>query len=445
MASPYVSLWQRVRNAGRAFRAGGTWTPQTIDDLDRFMEMGGGQETNSGVRVSDQTVLTFSAVYCAVRHISNAIASMPLQVFRRTGDDTREPARDVPEYRILSKRPNDEMPSFIWREVGTSHNLLQGNMYNQIIRDGRGLRELRPMNPLATMVEREAGRLIYVYRYIDTDGAERERKLRADEVLHIPGLGFDGRKGYSVVQIARESLGLGLGAQEYAARWYGQGMRVGGFLQHPGQLNEQSQQNLKRDMDAKSGMRNSHKWLVLEEGMIANPFPTMSAEDAGFLMMLDGGVREVARWFLCPPHKLYEMSRMTFNNVEQLDRNFYSDAVLPLAVRFEQCLDFRLFPDNDELYCKFNMRGMMRADTETQAKALEIERRNGIITTDDWLTLTDRNPVGGEVGALRIVPANMQSAEVTAKAEAPMEQPPRTPEPSNQLVGTNGSNGHGAH
>lgn len=429
-----VPILQRLGHAIQAMA--GTWIPQSVEDLDREMEVGPGRWSTSGAYVSDSTVLNFSAVFCAVSHISSMLASVPLHVYRRIDDQRREQARDQPEYKILHNRPNDEMTSATWRETITAHALLQGNGYSQIVRSPSGLQELRPMNPMMTRVERQAGRLVYIYRYRDEDGGpEKEAVLPAEQVLHVPGLGFDGRRGYSVVSVARDSLGLGLSAQEYAARWYSQGMRVGGFLQHPAQLSEQAHGNLSREMEQKSGVQNSHRWMVLEEGMEATPFPTMSAEDAGFLTMMDGGVREVSRWFKIPPHKLYELTRSTNNNIEHQGLEYLQDAIMPWAVRWEQALNWKLFDDGEEFYAEFNLAGALRADMETQAKALEIERRNGVINADEWRALHNRNPIEDEgVGKVYILPANMSNAKVQATQTELIEQPERTPEPSNKAL-----------
>ena len=434
-----ASLLSRLRGAAQGFKNAGIWVPQSIADLDEEMERGGGRWSNSGSYVSDSTVLNFSAVFCAVGHISSQIASLPLHVYRRVDDNRRERVRDHPAYHLLHTRPNDEMTSFTWRETEVSHDLLQGNSYSQIVKSGFGIQALVPLNPLRINPERQGGRL--QFRFRNDDGTERT--ISADVILHVPGLSFDGRKGYSVVSVARESLGMGLSAQEYAARWYGQGMRLGGFLRHPGQLSPKAHENLGQEMAKKSGLQNSHKWLVLEEGMEANPYPTMSAEDAGFLAMMDGGVREVSRWFKIPPHKLYELTRSTNNNIEHQGLEYIQDAILPWVVRWEQAINWKILDDSDEFYAEFDLAGALRADTVAQAQALEIERRNGVVNANEWRALKNRNPIDGEVGDVYILPANMANARaVAAQTQLSSQQPPRTPEPSNSLEHVNGRNGH---
>ena len=184
----------------------------------------------SGKSVTPTSAIQVSAVYACVRVIAETVASLPLHVYEATDAGSRK-AGDHPLYRLLHDKPNTEMTSFVWRETMLSHLLLYGNSYCQIIRSGRGnVVGLYPLLPDRMAVDRD-GKGKLTYTYTTSDG--KLAYLAPEDVLHIPGLGFDGVMGYSPIALEKAAIGLGIAAEEYGSRFFANGARPSGILTHP--------------------------------------------------------------------------------------------------------------------------------------------------------------------------------------------------------------------
>jgi len=246
--------------------------------------------TSAGKHVNETTAMQTSAVYACVRILAEAIASLPLHTYRRMADGGKEVHLYHPLYRLLHDEPNPEMTSFVYREVLMSHLLLFGNAYSQIVRDGRGYPiALYPLLPNRMTVERaNNGRLIYTYQ---TD--KGVVTFRREDVLHIPGLGFDGLIGYSPIAMAKNAVGMSIATEEYGARFFSSGATPGGILEHPGTIKD-----IKRVKESwesgYQGVGNAHKLAILEEGMKFHPV-TIPPEQAQFLETRKYQLGEIAR------------------------------------------------------------------------------------------------------------------------------------------------------
>ena len=199
--------------------------------------------STSGKSVNEMTAMQTTAVYACVRILSEAIASLPIHVYRYK-DGGKEMVCDHPLYTLLHDEPNPEMISFVFRETLMSHLLIWGNAYAQIIRNGKGeVLSLYPLLPNKMSVERDSnGVLYYVYsRYTDENPNMKKMGdiiLRQEDVLHIPGLGFDGLIGYSPIAMARNAVGMTMACEEYGASFFANGANPGGVLEHPGVLKD---------------------------------------------------------------------------------------------------------------------------------------------------------------------------------------------------------------
>lgn len=207
--------------------------------------------TASGKYVTERSAMQMTAVYCCVRVLSEAVASLPLQFYRYTDDGGKEKAVDHPLYFLLHDEPNPEMTSFIFRETLMTHLLLWGNAYSQIIRNGKGeVVALYPLMPDRMKVDRdEHGRLYYEYTVYDSDDVDgrkgtnkvgRTVRLQPHDVLHIPGLGFDGLVGYSPIAMAKNAIGLAIATEEYGSKFFANGAAPSGVLEHPGTIKDPS-------------------------------------------------------------------------------------------------------------------------------------------------------------------------------------------------------------
>lgn len=244
--------------------------------------------------------------------------------------------------------------------------------------------------------------------------------LPAERVLHIPGFSFDGLKGLSPIAHAAEMVGIGLATQEFLARFYGQGMNVGGVLEHPGKLSDKARANLIADLEAKgAGLANSWRPLVLEEGMRFNRIP-MPLRDAQTVEMLKLTRDQIAALFRVPPHMIANLERATFSNIEHQSLEFVKYTMLPWIVRWEREINRKLFTRREKeqgFYVKFNVEGLLRGDYKSRQEGLAIQRQNGIINADEWRELEEMNPIPGGAGQVYLVNGNMVPLDETGRPE----------------------------
>ena len=305
----------------------------------------------SGKKVNERTSMQMTAVYSCVRILSEAVASLPLNVFRYTGNGGKEKAIDHSLYRLLHDEPNPEMSSFIFRETLMTHLLLWGNAYAQIIRNGKGeVIALYPLMPDRMTVDRdENGRLYYKYRKSNDDAPTMESGvviLAPSDVLHVPGLGFDGLVGYSPIAMAKNAIGLAIAAEEYGSKFYANGAAPSGVLEHPGTLKDPARV---RDSwnSTFGGSSNSHKVAVLEEGMKYTPI-SISPNEAQFLETRKFQINEIARIFRVPPHMVGDLEKSSFSNIEQQSLEFVKYTLDPWVIRWEQALYRTLLSEEEK-------------------------------------------------------------------------------------------------
>ena len=259
--------------------------------------------STAGQTVNQRTAMQVTVVYACVRILAESIAGLPLHVYRYK-DKGKEMVSDHPLYPLLHDEPNPEMTSFIFRETLMGHLLLYGNAYAQIIRDGYGrVKWLYPLMPDRMDVRRDdAGQLVYTYtRYLDEFGGKQryeEVKLRPDQVLHIPGLGYDGLIGYSPIAMAKNAIGMTMAAEEFGSSFFANGATPSGLLEHPGVVKDP--EKLRQSWHAQFSGKNSHNVAVLEEGMTYKPM-SVPPNDAQFLETRKFQIDEIARIFRVPP------------------------------------------------------------------------------------------------------------------------------------------------
>ena len=349
----------------------------------------------SGKSVTPTSAIQVSAVYACVRVIAETVASLPLHVYEATDAGSRK-AGDHPLYRLLHDEPNTEMTSFVWREVMLSHLLLYGNSYCQILRSGRsGIMGLYPLLPDRMAVDRDSkGKLTYTYTTSDGKLAY----LAPEDVLHIPGLGFDGVMGYSPIALEKAAIGLGIAAEEYGSRFFANGARPSGILTHPNTVKDPAA--LRASWNAAyGGSGNTGRVAVLEEGMTFTPL-SMPNNEAQFLETRKFQVTEICRIFRVPPHMIGDLERATFSNIESQNISFAVHTIRPWLVRIEQAVNRALIPQNEKgrFYVQFNIDGLMRGDYKSRMEGYAIARQNGWMSANDIRALENLNPISGEEG-----------------------------------------------
>ena len=357
--------------------------------------------SNAGKSVNVNSAVQLSTVYACVRVIAETIASLPLNVYEET-DGGSVKALDHPLQRLLHDEPNSEMTSFVWREVMLSHLLLWGNSYSQIIRTGRNqIVQLYPLLPDHMTVDRDSnGTLTYTY----TTRTGSPVALRPEDVLHIPGLGFDGIMGYSPIALEKNAIGLGIAAEEYGSKFFSNGARPSGILTHPNTVKDP--QRLRESWNAAyGGSTNSGKIAVLEENMHFEPI-TIPNNEAQFLETRKFQVDEICRIFRVPPHLVADLDRATFSNIESQNISFTVHTIRPWLVRIEQAMNRALFSEKEKggshgskrFFVQFNIDGLMRGDYKSRMEGYAIGRQNGWMSANDIRALENLNPIPDEEG-----------------------------------------------
>lgn len=379
--------------------------------------------TSSGKYVTERSAMQMTAVYYCVRILSEAVASLPLQFYRYTDDGGKEKAVDHPLYFLLHDEPNPEMTSFIFRETLMTHLLLWGNAYSQIIRNGKGeVVALYPLMPDRMKVDRdEHGRLYYEYTVYDADDAEgrkgtnkvgRTVRLQPHDVLHIPGLGFDGLVGYSSIAMAKNAIGLAIATEEYGSKFFANGAAPSGVLEHPGTIKDPSK--VRESWQATfGGSGNANKIAVLEEGMKYTPI-SISPEQAQFLETRKFQIDEIARIFRVPPHMIGDLEKSSFNNIEQQSLEFVKYTLDPWVSRWEQAMVRALLtPDEKKKYFfKFNVDGLLRGDYQSRMNGYATARQNGWMSANDIRELENLDRIPAEQGGdLYLINGNMTKLE----------------------------------
>ncbi len=349
--------------------------------------------------------MTTSAVYACVRVLAETIASLPLHTYRRT-ERGKEKAMDHSLYYLLHDEPNPEMTSFVFRETLMGHLLLWGNAYAQIIRDGRGkVIALYPLLPDRMEVGRNEKGELY-YRYLKDS---REYLLRREEVLHIPGLGFDGLAGYSPIAMAKNAIGMALATEEYGSRLFANDARPSVVLEHPGLLKDPGKI---RDSwnQIYRGSENAHKVAVLEEGMSVKTL-SMPPEQAQFLETRKFQIEEICRIFRIPPHLIASLDRATFSNIESQSISFVVHTIRPWLVRIEQAMNKALFSQSEKQkhFVSFVVEGLLRGDFASRMQGYSIGIQNGFLSPNDARSLENLNPI--EHGDIYAMNGNMLKLE----------------------------------
>lgn len=352
--------------------------------------------STAGKFVNETAAMQTSAVYACVRILAEAIASLPLHVYVRDSNGGKEINFSHPIYRLLHEEPNHEMTSFIFREVLMSHLLLWGNAYVQIIRDNRGYpTALYPLLPDRTEVKRtDRGEIVYNYQPEDGEKVTLPR----DQVLHIPGLGFDGLIGYSPIAMAKNAIGMALAAEEYGALFFGNGGNPAGVLEHPGTIKDMDK--LRESWNRRFvGSGNAHGVAILEEGLKFSPI-SIPPEQAQFLQTRKFQIAEVARIFRVPPHMIGDLEKSSFNNIEHQGLEFSKYTLNPWVVRWEQSLNKALLlpSERDSVFIMFNMDGLLRGDFETRMKGYAVARQNGYFSANDIRRLEGYGLIPDEEG-----------------------------------------------
>jgi HK97 family phage portal protein len=409
--------------------------------------------TSTGLRVDEFSALNYSAVWTAVNLISADASSLPLVLYKRVKGG-KERFTTHPLYSLLHDAPNPEMTSVVWRHTMQAHVLTWGNGYSEIERDQMDRPvALWPITPDRVTPFRIGPRAPLQYRV--TNGQGPDTVLDAADVLHVPGMGWDGTQGYSVIQKARESIGLGLGTEAFGGAYFGNGAQMGGVISVKGNLTDTARQDLRTSLNSRHrGVENAHKFLLLSGDTSYTPL-SVPPDDSQFLETRKFQIEEIARWFKIPPHKLGELTRSTNNNIEQQTIDYYTTTLLPWLTVWEQELTRKLVSplERNQQFVEHIFDALLRADASARASHYSTMFSVGGVTPNEIRSAENRNEIDG--GNRSFVPLNLvpldrldewltakidldkaNADKLTAEAESARRPPPPPPPPSNDQTQT---------
>lgn len=392
-------------------------------------------QRSAGVRVTEDTALTLGAVWACVRVISESLAGLPWLVHRARPDGGMDMLREHPVSWLLDKQASPETPAFQFRETILAHALTWGNGYAEIERDIAG----RPVNlwlltpdRVRAVRDRMSGQLYYEV----TNHLGPPTILDAEDVYHLRGLGFDGLTGYSVIQLAARSIGAGIALDQATSEFFANDSTPGGYLVHPTRLSPQARKNIIDSWEARHrGASNRRKVAVLEEGLKWEQ-TGLPPEDTRLIEQRQFTPNDICRWFRVPPHKIGDLTRATFSNIEHQAIEFVNDTLRPWAERKETEADIKLFgrTSRGTLQTVIDLDELKRGDMNAQSEYATKMVNWGIFSINDGRKFIGRNPIGPD-GEKRLVPVNMQLLEKAG------EEPPasgsavaRTPEQMKALA-----------
>lgn len=379
-----------------------------------------GQAGAAAAGFGAESALKISAAWACMRLISETLAMLPLQVFRREADDGRSVATNHPLYALLHDAPNKTaMTALEFRQMLTLHMLLRGNGYALILPGDRGVvDQLIPLVPEQVGVQRNYDRTL-TYRVYDP----RTRQTTAydeDELFHVRGLSLDGQLGLSVLSYAATSFGLALAGDQYAARFFQSDARPVGALQSDKELSAAAQERLRASWEEiYGGLNNSGKVAVLEDGLTYVPL-SFNPEDSQLLQMREFSVTDIARWFNVPLHMIQSESKDTSwgTGIEQLAIGFVTWTLLPWAKRWEQAISRRLILAPQTFYAEHEMAALLRGDQKTRFESYGIGRQWGYLSVNDIRRLENLQNIGPE-GDIYLQPSNMVDAADVGAPPAP--------------------------
>lgn len=385
-------------------------TPITPAELVQIF--GGGYQTAAGVTVNQDTALRFAAVFACVRNIAEDISSMPIDVVTDDGPQVRKvrPPRWL-EY------PNDEMTQQEWVENMLASALLDGNSYNQLVRDGGdNVMEVWPLNPAGVSARRDRNRRL-VYSSMGTGGGTVELtglvnsargSVAYGDMLHMRAFRRPGAvEGLSVIEYCRQTIGVGMASQQFGAEFFGQGAHLSGVLSYPGALSVDAARVLLNSWtSAHQGLSNAHQPGVITEGATWTPI-SIPPDQAQFIATQEFSVVDIARMFRMPPHKIQDLTRATFSNIEHQAIEYVIDCLMTWVVRLQHCLT-RLLPMGQR--ARVDVSHLLQGDMKTRFEAYQIARLGGWMNADDILAEESRNPLPNGLGSRFWRPLNMAEA-----------------------------------
>jgi HK97 family phage portal protein len=393
------------------------WLPGE-DSRNWDYESGGWASSNrnpSGVRVDAETALRSTVVLACIRVLSTSVAGLPLHLYRRLPGGGKEIAREHPLYRILHTQPNSWQTSFEWREQMMLHLLTTGAAFDEKVYTGGQISEIVPLHPSRMKVEQiETGRLRYTYR----EASGSSTVYTQDAIMSVRGMSDDGVNGMSMIELARDAIGLARACEIHGATFFGNGARPGVILSTDQMLSPEAAENTRNQWErAHRGPDRSNRTAVLQGGLKVSELGGNNQESQ-FLEARRFQVEEVCRIWGIPPHLAGDLSRSSYSNIEQQSLDYVQNGLMPWLRRIESAIARDLLDGDDEYFAEFDTRGALRADAAGRATYYNTLWNLGVASVNEIRSWENMNPVEG--GDTRFVQLNMTTLDKAAAAPEPI-------------------------
>lgn len=389
-----------------------------------------GEESYTGLEITRESALGLSAVWACVRVISETLASLPLFFYERL-EKGKSKVYDQ-YYNLLHVSPNPEQSAFQFKEQAQVHLCTYGNAYAQKIEDRGGrIKELWPLDPERMIkIERVGGQLVYTYS--QSNGPDK--KLTRKDVLHIPGLGYDGIKGYAPIELLKNEFGMALAAKRYGAEFYKNSGAPGGYIGMPNRLkDDKALKRLKNSWENKHAKwGEKHRVAILEDGAEWKSV-TVPPEHAQFIQSMKFSTTDIARIYRVPPHLIADLERATFSNIEHQGIEFVVHTMRPWLVRWEQALLLQLLvpSERQRYFWEFSVDALLRGDIQARAQAYRTFREIGVMSANEIRSLENMNPISD--GDVYYVPMNWVPTDQPIEKQEPEMVSALLPKETRQL------------
>jgi len=395
------------------------------DPLDKYFE---GEDqlyyissySTAGIMVTPLTALEYSAVTACIRIISKTISSLNWKVYQKLGDRRKERRNHHIQY--LLDFPNREICSNTFKSTILTHALLWGNGYAEIERNRNGDPiALWILEPTHVKIKRDDQNNLFY----EIQSNNKVRRLDPEDIFHLKDITIsDGTVGTSRIFLAKRSIGLGIAQEQFGAKFFANGTQLSGVLEHPGSLSEVAVENIKKSWRQRySGISNSHDIAVLGEGMKFEKIST-TPEESQFNDSRIYQVNEIARWFGVPPHKIAELSHATFSNIEEQNKEFVDDALIPWVNSLEEEVLRKLFTQREVglgYYSKIDLRTLLRGNAQARSAYYREGIQNGWFSVNEVRALEDMNPIEG--GDKHFIQLNMTTIDQAGVQPQQTQQP----------------------
>lgn len=426
-----MGLWSRLaKSFGRIFGSSLTAPASWFVDWIR----GETGESDSGVAINGKTALMYAPVWSSVNKIAGHLAMLPVHLHEQLDERTAVVANKHPAYRLMKTRPNSLMTAAVFKQTLQAHALLRGNGRAYIERNMRNdPAELIPLLPDRTVTVLVNGEKWHVVTNPET--GEKD-KLRDADVLHIPGLGFDGIVGYDLVEFAKNSLGLGLAAEKQASRHYKNNAVPSLVLEAPPGVfrkEDDAKEFLRKWNEYHQGLSESNKVGLLREGIKAHPL-AVTAKDSDTVAQRLFQRQEAALWFQIE-QILGDDSSVSYNSLEEKNKAYLTNCLMPWLTKWEQECDEKLLTGLQKRqashFFKFQTAALLRGTTKERYDVYQIAIGTGILSPNEARQLEDLPPRegGDEYGNPYTTPGGQAANPPATDDEPADDDEPKPAEP----------------